>query len=243
MREFLARAVPAHVAAEPSDQSPKSVLGAVLAVGALACAGVAGLPPAAQAQSEGPVAEQRPEAEQPAEPEAAAPAHVTKVTSIRPARRKVVRKRFKPAARPGPRGVRRIIHLEARRWNISPSSLSRRVACESNYRWYAGNGAYQGLLQFASSTFYRGLSSIRSREVRFVRERKRMVHGERIVQYSDGSLTVGRGVKRRQKVVTVYSGTLPRNPSVTHGWTQLRIGSQAIRGLSAVGSGEWACPA
>jgi hypothetical protein len=168
---------------------------------------------------------------------------VTKVTSVRPARRKVVRKRFKPAARPSPRGVRRIIHLEARRWNISPSSLSRRVECESNYRWYAGNGAYQGLLQFASSTFYRGLSSIRSRKVKFVRERKRMVHGERIVQYSDGSLTVGRGVKRRQKVVTVYSGTLPRNPSVTHGWTQLRIGSQAIRGLSAVGSGEWACPA
>lgn len=235
MREFLARAVPAHVAAEPSDRSPKSVLGAVLAAGALACAGVAGLPPAAQAQA--------PAAEQPPEAETAAPVHVTKVTSVRPARRKVVRKRFKPAARPGPRGVRRIIHLEARRWNISPSSLSRRVACESNYRWYAGNGAYQGLLQFASSTFYRGLSSIRSREVRFVRERKRMVHGERIVQYSDGSLTVGRGVKRRQKVVTVYSGTLPRNPSVTHGWTQLRIGSQAIRGLSAVGSGEWACPA
>ncbi len=237
MRELIARAVPARMAAEPSDRSPKSVLGAVLAVGALACAGVVGLPPAAQAQAQAPAAEQPPEAE------TAAPAHVTKVRSIRPARRKVVRKRFKPAAKPGPRGVRRIIHLEARRWNISPSSLSRRVACESNYRWYAGNGAYQGLLQFASSTFYRGLSSIRSRRVKFTRERRRMVHGERIVQYSDGSLTVGRGIKRWQKVVTVYSGTLPRNPSVTHGWTQLRIGSQAIRGLSAVGSGEWACPA
>jgi hypothetical protein len=168
---------------------------------------------------------------------------VTKVERYPPARRKVIRKRFTPAARPGPQKVRRIIRLEARRWNISPSSLSRRVACESNYRWYAGNGAYQGLLQFASSTFYRGLSSIRSRRVKFARERRRMVRGERVVHYSDGSLTVGRTVKRWQKVVTVYRGTLPPNPPVTHAWTQLRIGSQAIRGLSAVGSSEWTCGA
>ena len=52
-----------------------------------------------------------------------------------------------------------------------------------------------------------------------------------------------RGIKRWQKVVTVYEGTLPRNPSVTHAWTQLRIGSQAIRGLSAVNSSEWSCSA
>jgi len=207
----------------------------VFVVGALACSGAAGLPSAARAQSEAPAAEQ------PAE--AATPAHVTRVQSHRPARRKVVRKRFTPAATPGPRQVRRIIRLEARRWNISPSSLSRRVACESNYRWYAGNGAYQGLLQFASSTFYRGLSSIRSRKVKFTRERKRMVRGTKIVRYSDGTVVRKRGIKRWQKVVTVYRGTLPRNPSVTHAWTQLRIGSQAIRGLSAVGSSEWACPA
>ena len=204
-------------------------------VGALAVSGAAGSPSAAQAQTEAPAAQQ------PAE--AAAPAHVTKVQSDRPARRKVVRKRFTPAATPGPRKVRRIIRLEARRWNISSSSLSRRVACESNYQWSAGNGSYQGLLQFASGTFYRGLSSIRSRKVKFTRERKRMVRGAKVVHFSDGSVKRKRGIKRWQKVVTVYRGTLPRNPSVTHAWTQLRIGSQAIRGLSAVSSSEWSCPA
>ncbi len=192
MREYFARAVP---------------------VCALACSAIAGIPPVAEAQAEAPAADQ------PAQLEVAAPVHVTKVRSVRPPRRKVVHKRFKPAARPGPRGVRRIIHLEARRWNISPSSLSRRVACESNYRWYAGNGAYQGLLQFASSTFYRGLRSIRSRKVKFVRERRRMVRGLRILHYSDAFVKRKRGMKRRQKVVTVYRGTLPRNPAVTHAWT------------------------
>jgi len=155
----------------------------------------------------------------------------------------VIRREFTPAARPGPQKVRWIIRLEARRWNISPSSLSRRVACESNYRWYAGNGSYQGVLQFHPNTFYRGLSSIRSRKIKFVRERRRMVRGSKVVHFSDGSAERRRGIKRWQKVVTVYRGTLPRNPSLTHAWTQLRIGSQAIRGLSAVGSSEWSCSA
>ncbi len=203
--------------------------------GTLACSGAAGVPSTAHAQSEAPAASK------PAE--TSAPARVTRVESDRPARRRVVRKRFAPAAQPGPQKVRRIIRLEARRWNISPSSLSRRVACESNYRWYAGNGPYQGLLQFHPNTFSRGLSSIRSRKVRFVRERRRMVRGTKVVHFSDGSVRRERGIKRWQKVVTVYRGTLPRNPSLTHAWTQLRIGSQAIRGLSAVGSSEWACPA
>ena len=235
MREFSARAVPARVAAEQFDRRPMSFLRAAFVAGALACSGVAGLPSAAHGQAEAP------QSGRPAE--AAAPAHVTRVESERPDRRKVVRRKFTPWGQPSPQKVRRIIRLEARRWNISPSSLSRRVACESNYRWYAGNGTYQGLLQFAPSTFHRGLSSIRSRKVKFVRERKRMVRGKKVVHYSDGSVARKRGIKRWQKVVTVYRGTLPRNPSVTHAWTQLRIGSQAIRGVSAVGSSEWSCPA
>lgn len=235
MREFLARAVPAHVATTAMDRNSRSTLTTAVVLAALACSAAVSVP-SATAQTEAPAA-----AEQPAE--SAAPARVTKVVSDRPARRKVVRKRFTPAATPGPRKVRWIIRLEARRWNISPSSLSRRVACESNYRWYAGNGAYQGLLQFASSTFYRGLSSIRSRQVTFKRAHDRMIRATKVVHYSDGSVKRKRGIKRWQKVVTVYRGTLPRNPSVTHAWTQLRIGSQAIRGLSAVGSSEWSCSA
>ncbi len=169
--------------------------------------------------------------------------HVTGVDTVRPDPHKVVRKTFTPWARPNPRKVRLIIRLEAHRWNISPSSLSRRVACESHYKWYAGNGSYQGLLQFAPGTFHRGLSSIRSRQVKVVRARERMVPVQKVVHYSDGSVERKPGIERRQKVVTVYHGTLPRNPAVTHAWTQLRIGSQAIRGLSAVGSSEWSCPA
>jgi len=235
MREFSARAVPARVAAEPFARSPKSMLVAAVLVGAVACSTATGMPSAANAQAVAPPSGKP--------PEATAPAHVTRVESHRPARRKVARKTFTPAARPGPRQVRRIIQLEARRWNISPSGLSRRVACESNYRWYAGNGSYQGVLQFASSTFYRGLRSIRTREVKFSRERTRMVRATKVVHYSDGSVERRRGIKRRQQVVTAFRGTLPRNPTLTHAWTQLRIGSQAIRGLSAVGSSEWSCPA
>ena len=232
MRQFFTCAVPAHAATEPPDRSPKPMLGAVSVAGALACSSVVGLPPVAQAASGPPGADKPPP-----------PAHVTGVESVRPDRHKVVRKKFTPAAKPGPREVRRIIDVEAHRWNISPSSLSRRVACESEYKWYADNGSYQGLLQFGSDAFHRGLSSIRSRKVKFTRERKRMVRAETVVRYSDGSVERKPGIKRWQRVETVYRGTLPRNPPLTHAWTQLRIGSQAIRGLSAVDSGEWSCPA
>jgi len=232
MREFFTCAIPARAATEPCDRSPKPMLGAVCVAGAVACSSVAGLPPAAQAASGPPAAGKPP-----------VPAHVTDVDSVRPNRHKVIRKRFTPAAKPGPKEVRRIIGVEARRWNISPSSLSRRVACESEYKWYADNGSYQGLLQFGSDAFYRGLSSIRSRKVKFTRERKRMVRAEKVVRYSDGSVKRKPGIKRWQRVVTVYRGTLPRNPPVTHAWTQLRIGAQAIRGISAVSTYEWSCPA
>jgi hypothetical protein len=181
---------------------------------------------------------------EPAEPGATAgPTAVVSTKRVVPKRRKVVRHRFQPWGRPSPRKVRQIIRIEARRWRIDPSSLARRVACESKFQWSANGGSYYGLLQFAPSTFYRGLSSIKSRQVALVRERTRKVREIRIVRYSDGREVRERGRKHRQKVVHVYAGTLPRRPEVTHGWTQLRIGAQAIRGVSAVSSSEWGCPA
>jgi hypothetical protein len=170
-------------------------------------------------------------------------AKVVKVSSERPARTKVVRKRFSPWGRPSPRRVRQIIRLEAKRWGISAGSLARRVRCESGFRWNASGGPYQGLLQFAPGTFYRGLRTIRSRRVVIKRMRTRKVRATRIVRYADGRVERKPGRWHRQRVVYRYTGTLPRRPGVLHGWTQLRIGAQAIRGISGVHSSEWGCSA
>ena len=170
-------------------------------------------------------------------------ATVVKTSRVTPPRRKVVHKRFDPWAKPSPRRVRQIIRWEAKRWGISASSLARRVGCESGFRWYAGNGAYQGLLQFATGTFYRGMSSIKSRGVKIKRVSKRKVREVRVTRYSDGTTVRKKGAKRAQRVTYVYKGRFPRRPSVTHAWAQLRIGAQAIAGRSAVSSGEWGCPA
>lgn len=168
---------------------------------------------------------------------------VVAVKRVAPARRKVIRHRFDPWDRPSAAKVRQIIRIEARRWHIDPRRLSRRVSCESRYRWWAGNGPYKGLLQFHSSTFARGLRTIRDRRVTIVRERYRTVREKRYVHYSDGHVERRLGRRHRQRVVTIYRGVIPRHPGLTHAWAQLRIGAQSIRGISAVHSSEWSCGA
>ena len=177
------------------------------------------------------------------EPSAAPAPHVARVSVERPARRKVIKHRFRPWNQASPRQVREIIRTEARRSRISPDGLMRRIACESGFQWSAGNGPYRGLLQFHSSTFYRGMSTIRDRRVRLVRERTRTVRTTRVVRYSDGSVKRRRGRRVKQRVIHVYEGRIPRRPEITHTWAQVRIGAQAIRGRSAVSSSEWGCPA
>ena len=177
------------------------------------------------------------------EPAAAPAPHVARVTVERPPRRRVIEHRFRPWNRATPRQVREIIRSEARRWRISPQGLMRRIGCESGFRWSAGNGPYRGLLQFHASTFYRGMSTIRDRRVRLVRERTRTVRATRVVRYSDGTVRRRRGRRVKQRVVHVYVGRIPRRPEITHTWAQVRIGAQAIRGRSAVRSSEWGCPA
>lgn len=172
-----------------------------------------------------------------------AQASVVKVERKIPPRRKVVHRKFKPWAKPSPRQARAIIRAEAARWRIAPSRLAARVACESRFHWWASNGQYQGLLQFSYGTFARGLRTIGDRKVRLTRQKLRTVRETRVTYYSDGHTERKPGKARRQRLVVIYTGMLPRNPAHSHGWSQLRIGAQAIRGISAVHSSEWSCPA
>jgi hypothetical protein len=172
-----------------------------------------------------------------------ATASVVKVERVSPPRRKVVHVKFRPWSKPSPGQVREIVAAESRRFGIPAGSLARRIACESRFHWYASNGMYFGLLQFAPSTFYRGIRTLRSRSVRLVRQKLRKVRGARITHFADGRVERTRGRVRKQRLVVVYTGRLPRRPALTHGWTQVRIGAQAIRGISAVHSSEWGCSA
>src|SRR3954447_25661959 len=79
-------------------------------------------------------------------------ASVLKVENRKAPRTKVLHKRFRPWARPSTGQVREIIRNEARRWGISAASLANRVACASLFHWWAGNGQYTGVLQFAPGT-------------------------------------------------------------------------------------------
>jgi hypothetical protein len=172
-----------------------------------------------------------------------ASASVVKVERVVPARKKVVHRRFRPWSHPTRGQVREIIANEARRWGVSAASLSRRVSCESHYNWYASNGQYQGVLQFAPGTFYRGMRTIRDRRIKIVRRKSRIVHVARVTHYSDGHKERRRTTPRRQTLVVTYTARLPRSPSVSNTFAQIRIGAQAIRGISAVHSSEWSCGA
>jgi hypothetical protein len=147
--------------------------------------------------------------------------------------------RFTPSSRPSPAQVHRIIALEARRWNISEWALSRRVGCESGYRWWAANGQYHGLGQFASSTFSRGLSTM-PRGVVFKRSRVLRRHTRYVRVYASGRRKGVWGYAVKVRRTRVYRGRISR-PDWLHGWAQLRIMAQAIAGRSAVHDSEWEC--
>ena len=172
-----------------------------------------------------------------------ATASVVKVENRKAPRKKVFHRRFRPWAKPSPGQVREIINNEARRWHVSAASLSRRIACESHYHWWATNGQYSGVLQFAPGTFYRGLSTIKTHKVKIVRSKSRRVHDRRVTHFSDGRKVSRRTTPRRQRLVVVYHGRIPRSPSVSNTFAQVRIGAQALRGISAVHSSEWSCGA
>src|SRR4051812_27972362 len=150
-----------------------------------------------------------------------ATASVVRVENKEAPRKKVVHSKFRPWAHPTPGQVREIIRNEARRWHVSAASLSRRVACESRYHWWATNGQYSGVLQFSAGAFYRGMSSIKSHKIKLVRTKSRRVHDARVTHYSDGRKVRRRTTPRRQHVVVVLTGRLPRHPSVSNAFAQI----------------------
>ena len=170
-------------------------------------------------------------------------ASIVKVDNRKAPRTKVVHRKFKPWAHPSPARVREIIRSEARRWRVSAAGLSNRVYCESKYRWWATNGQYVGVLQMGANAFYRGVGSMRTHKVKLVRTTTRRVHDARVTHYSDGRVERRRTTPRRQRLIVVYSGRIPRRPSMSNAYAQIRIGAQALRGMSAVHSSEWSCGA
>lgn len=172
-----------------------------------------------------------------------AAASVVRVDTYRAPKKVVIHRRFRPWAHPTPAQVQAIIRAEAKRWRIPASALMMRVACESRFHWWASNGQFQGVLQMGPNAFYRGLRTIRSRQVKIVLTKTRKVHDARITQYSDGRKVRRRTTPRRQRVITILTGRIPRHPSMADPFAQIRIGAQAIRGISAVHSSEWSCAA
>lgn len=146
-----------------------------------------------------------------------------------------------PLARPSVAQVERIITIEAARVGASASHLRSRIACESGMRWYARNGQYLGLGQFAHETFYRGMRSIGSRVVKWTTRRVRHKRLTLIDVYSDGSVVKRNGWTRRQTVVHHFRGVIPRHPERTHGHAQVRIMAEAMVGRGGVNNSEWEC--
>jgi hypothetical protein len=150
-------------------------------------------------------------------------------------------KTFTPWSRPSVGQVRKIIAYEADRWHVSRSHLDARVFCESGYRWWAKNGQYAGLGQFAAETFGRGMASIGSRTVKIVRTGSRLVREHELRTYSDGSRVRARRGLARQTVRTVLVGHIPAAADRLHGWAQVRIMARAMAGLGGVRDSEWEC--
>lgn len=176
-------------------------------------------------------------------PPAAQKATVIKLTVKRPPRHVYRHARLALPAHPSVAQVQHAIVREASMWGVSAAGLSNRVFCESRYRWWATNGQYVGVLQFGANAFYRGLATIRTRKVQEIQVTMRRMHSRVYRSWSDGRLTRSRGRVVRQTVVTTRTALLPKRPSMLDVETQLRIGAQAMRGISAVHSSEWSCAA
>lgn len=172
----------------------------------------------------------------------ALPAHtLVKTERIYPRRVMVLRSRFHPPATPPPSEVPQIIDREAARVGASAAHLRARVACESHFQWWARNGQYGGVGQFAYSTFARGIASLDTRVVTFTKTRRRTRHVQLVDVYADGTTRHRIGWKVGQLVVHHFRGVLPRNPPREHAWAQIRVMALAMVGRSAVHDGEWSC--
>lgn len=162
-----------------------------------------------------------------------------------PHRHVTIVRRFTPTATPTPAYVQSVvIPSESARWNVNAHALRNRIGCETGwlFNYWADNKSSDaaGLGQFMPGTWTRALMSW-PRDVRLVKQTTALVHRKVIIHYSNGSYRVVRGRLVRRSVTIVRRGTLPRWPSVYHGWASVRGVARALAGLGHVGAGEWVC--
>ena len=161
--------------------------------------------------------------------------------AIRPAKVAHEVRQFTPPAQASPKEVKRIIWLEAAKWGADGGRLTGRVSCESEFRWHAKNGQYEGLGQFAQETFNRGFGSIGTRRVIEHTVRFRWKRTRIIFRHPDGTRTVTYGRRNKQEVRTTWKGWIPKSVPRTHTYAQLRIMARSMVGLGRVHDGEWSC--
>lgn len=164
---------------------------------------------------------------------------VVRTWTVRPARKVNKTRRFTPWAKATPSQIHKLIRMEARRWGAPAGRLTCRINGESTFRWYAQNGQYTGLGQFAPSTFYRGMSGLPSRVFTY---QKRTVYPKTIWTYqkmSDGTTVREKAGRIRQIRITTYRGVIPAHPPVHHSAAQVRIMALAMVGRGRVNDSEW----
>lgn len=166
---------------------------------------------------------------------------VVSVKTVRPPSKIKKIKQFVPWPEPSVKRVKQIIEIEARKWKVDPARLRGRIYCESSFIWNQVTGSYYGLGQFHPSTWARAISNLGTRKARFTKERQRTVKIYRYTTWSDGTVEKKIIGKKRQKVVTVFKGLLPKNPNILHGYTQVRAVARAMAGLGNVSDSEWEC--
>jgi hypothetical protein len=176
----------------------------------------------------------------PPEEPTAQQATVTKLVVHRPKLHRTVVRSFAPPARPSPGYVLgTIAPLEAAHFGAPLGVLRCRISRESGGRYWASNGQYQGVGQFAASTFSRGLSTM-PRGIRLRERSSRLVRAEVVRVWSDGRVTRSKGRYSRVRVLRILKGRISPWASPGHTtWAQVRIMAQALVGRSAVSSGEW----
>jgi hypothetical protein len=202
---------------------------------------LAALAPLAQAKTMEPIgdteaASTEPEPE-PEEPSVKPPPkrELIRAYNKRPKKRIKVTKKFKPSAKPSPQEVKKIIGLEQKRWG--GTAITRRVACESEFRWNATNGQYRGLLQIGPWWDYAYNKTPRLVKLKKTKKIRKPVRRIRI--YSDGYKS-----KRFVKMTSVKKriirkGKLPKKADPYHGWAAVRVGQRAVSGDGP--STAWSC--
>jgi len=135
--------------------------------------------------------------------------------------------KFVPTGTPSVSEVYEIAASEQAKWG--GPTLINRIRCESTFNWSAGNGQYQGLLQFGPIW-----DSMWPGTPRKVVLKNTKTVNKKIVRYRKWSHLRGWIKKPRktvkQKVHITKAGKLPSYPSPYHGYAAIRVGQRAVSG-------------